>query len=206
VLEAATRRFGADLDVRWHAFELRPDPAPLPDPDSDYISEHWENRVLPMAAERGLMMRTPRRQIRSRRALQAALFAQEHGHFADFDRRVFLARFEDDLDISSVEVLTGIAGEVGLNPDALAYALKSHAYLDRVIEDGALAQAIGINGVPAALVGQPAADIAEFVADAEPVIGAVPEEWMLGAIERAISGDRAHARLRRRFRPDIKIE
>ena len=206
MLEAATRRFGADLEIRWHAFELRPAPAPLPDPDSDYISEHWENRVLPMAAERGLVMRVPRKQIRSRRALQAALFAQEHGHFAEFDRRVFRARFEDDLDISDVDVLKGIAAQVGLDPDALAYALTSNAYAERITEDGALAQIIGINGVPAALVGQPAADFADFVADAEPVIGAVPEEWMLEAIDRAIRGDRAHARLRRRFRPDIKIE
>ena len=206
MLEAATRQFGADLEIRWHAFELRPDPAPLPDPAGDYISEHWENRVLPMAAERGLVMRVPQRQIRSRRALQAALFAQEHGRFAQFDRQVFRARFERDLDISDLAVLRELATDSGLDAEALAYALKTNAYADRLDEDLALAQAIGLNGVPAALVGQHTEDFAAFVADAEPVIGAVPEEWMLGAIDRAITGDRAHARLRRRFRPDIKIQ
>ena len=199
MLEAATRRFGADLDIRWHAYELRPEPAPLPDPDSDYISEHWENRVLPMAVERGLVMRVPRKQIRSRRALQAAVFAQEQGRFAEFDGRVFRARFEQDLDISSLEVLTQLAAESGLDSEALAYALKSNAYADRLVEDGALAQAIGINGVPAALVGRETDDLPEFIRHAEPVIGAVPEAWMLDAIERALRGDGGRLRLRPRL-------
>ena len=199
MLEAATRRFGADLDIQWHAYELRPDPVPLPDPDSDYIGEHWENRVLPMAAERGLVMRVPRQQIRSHRALQAAVFAQEQGRFAEFDRRVFRARFEHDLDISKPEVLTQLAAESGLDPEALAYALKSHAYEERVLEDGALAQAIGINGVPAALVGPATDDLADFIARAEPVIGAVPETWMLDAIERVLRGDGGRLRLRPRL-------
>ena len=199
MLEAATRRFGADLDIRWHAYELRPEPVPLPDPDSEYISEHWENRVLPMAEERGLVMRVPRRQIRSRRALQAAVFAQEHGRFAEFDRRVFRARFDQDLDISDVKVLTQLAVEAALDPEALAYALKSNAYADRLVEDGALAQAIGINGVPAALVGTATDDIAEFVRNAEPVIGAVPEDWMLAAVDRALRGEPGRLRVRPRL-------
>jgi len=199
VLEAASRRFGADLEIRWHAFELRPEPAPLPDPDSDYISEHWENRVLPMAAERGLAMRIPRKQIRSRRALQAAVFAQEQGQFPEFDRLVFRARFEDDADISDRDVLTRLAVAAGLDADAMAYALKSNAYAERLAEDGALAQAIGINGVPAALVGAATDDLAEFVSNAEPVVGAVPEQWMLDAIDRVLRGDGGRLRLRPRL-------
>lgn len=206
MLEAVTRRFGADVEVRWHAYELRPEPAPMPDPDSDYISEHWENRVLPMARERGLVMRIPRRHLRSRRALQASLFAREHGRFAEMDRQIYRARFEEDADISDIELLAGFAAKAGLDAEALRYALKTNAYVDALEEDLALAQAIGINGVPAALVGQPTDDLPEFVRHAEPVIGAVPEEWMVEAVERAIQGDHGHARLRQWFRPDLKIQ
>lgn len=206
MLEAVTRRFGADVEVRWHAYELRPEPAPMPDPDSDYISEHWENRVLPMARERGLVMRIPRRQIRSRRALQASLFAREHGRFPEMDRQIYRARFEEDADIADIELLAGFATNAGLDAEALRYALKRNAYVDALEEDLALAQAIGINGVPAALVGQPTDDLPEFVRDAEPVIGAVPAEWMVEAVERAIQGDGRHARLRQWFRPDLKIQ
>ena len=203
MLEAVTRRFGAQVEVRWHAYELRPAPAPLPDPDSDYIREHWQNRVLPMAAERGLTMRVPRRAIRSRAALQATLFARAQDgpgqkQLDDFHARVFRARFEDDADISDVSVLMDIGRASGLDPEALAYAVKSNAYLEELETDLAIAQAIGINGVPAALVGPEVIELAEFVSGAEPVIGAVPEEWMVGAVERALTGDRGHTRLRRR--------
>jgi len=206
VLEAVTRRFGAQVEVKWHAYELRPAPAPMPDPDSDYISEHWQHRVLPMAAERGLVMRVPRRQVRSRRALQAALFARERGQFTAMDRRIFRARFEEDLDISDIDVLAGLGRECGLDAEALRYALSANAYLDELEFDLQLAQAIGISGVPAALVGPAVEDLREFLAGAEPVIGAVPEEWMAGAVERALTGDGQHARLRQRFRRDIPLD
>jgi predicted DsbA family dithiol-disulfide isomerase len=210
VLEEAARRFDAQIDIRWHAFELRPEPIRMPDPDSEYIREHWENRVLPMAAERGLVMRIPRRRVRSRRALQAALFAREHGRFHELDRWLFRARFEEDADISDIEVLKRIAREAGLDEDALAYAVTANSYLNELSADVMLATELGITGVPCAMVGpEPppeAGDPREFYADAEPVVGAVPYEWLEGAIERALGGDRTHARLRRRFRPDIKIE
>lgn len=207
MLEAVTRRFGAQVEVRWHAYELRPSPVPLPDPDSDYISEHWQNRVLPMAAERGLTMSVPRRAIRSRPALQATLFArgQDYAQFEAFHSRVFRARFADDADISDIAVLGEIGRASGLDSDALADAVRSGAHRVELETNLALAQALGINGVPAALVGPDTTDFAAFAGDAEPVIGAVPEEWMAGAVQRALSGDRSHARLRRRFRADIKI-
>ena len=187
MLEAVTRRFGEQLEIVWHAYELRPDPVPLPDPDSEYIAEHWENRVLPMAAERGLVMRVPRRAIRSRSALQAALFAREHGRFHEMDRAIYRARFEHDADISDVDVLVAMAREAGLDNERLRYALRAGAYLEPLEHDLALAQAIGIRGVPAALVGPANDDLVEFIRAAEPVVGAVPEEWMVEAIERARS-------------------
>jgi predicted DsbA family dithiol-disulfide isomerase len=185
VLEAVTRRFGELVEIRWHAYELRPDPVPLPDPDSEYIAEHWENRVLPMAAERGLIMRVPRRQVRSRRALQAALFAREQGRFREMDRLIYRARFEEDADLGDPEVLSGLAADAGLDGEALRYALKTHAYLPPLEEDLAIAHAIGIRGVPMALVGPANEDLAQFLRRAEPVSGAVPEEWMMDAVERA---------------------
>jgi predicted DsbA family dithiol-disulfide isomerase len=112
---------------------------------------------------------------------------------------VFRARFEQDLDISNLDVLSQLAIESGLDPEALAYSLKSNAHAERVAEDGALAQAIGINGVPAALVGTETDDLSEFVRNAEPVIGAVPEEWMIAAIDRAIRGEGGRLRLRPRL-------
>jgi predicted DsbA family dithiol-disulfide isomerase len=206
VLEEAARQFGAQIKIRWHAYELRPDPVPMPDPDSEYIREHWENRVLPMAEARGLPMRVPRRQLRSRRALQAALFARAEGRFGPFDRALYAARFEEDADIADIDVLKRIAGGAGIDAGALAHAVSSGAHLDELEADLALAGALGVTGVPCAFVGPAIDESRRFYAEAEPVVGAVPYDWLAEAIGRARRGDRSQAQLRRRFRADIAIE
>ena len=178
---------------------------PLPDPDGDYIAEHWQNRVLPMAQERGLVMRPPRRQVRSRRALQAALFAREHGRFHELDRLLFRARFEHDADISDITVLKELGAAAGLDADALADAVASDADLDALEHDLVLASRLGVSGVPVMFVGPEDADEASFFGNAEPVLGAVPYEWLSGAIQRALDGDGSVAAQRRRFRARWKI-
>jgi len=37
------------------------------------------------------------------------------------------------------------------------------------------------------------------------VVGAVPYEWLAGAIDRALFGDRSQARLRRRMVPQFRV-
>ena len=187
MLEAVARRFGEEVEIRWHAYELRPAPVPLPDPDSEYIVEHWENRVLPMARERGLVMKVPRRPVRSRLALQAALFAREHGRFNEMDRLIYRARFEEDADIGDAALLTTLGVQAGLDGEAVRYALKTGACLEALNDDLALAQAIGIRGVPVSLVGPAGDDFGQFRQRAEPVLGAVPEDWMVDVIERALT-------------------
>lgn len=187
MLEEAARRFGEQVEIRWHAFELRPEPVPMPDPDSDYIQEHWSNRVLPMAAERGLVMRVPRRSVRSRRALQAALFARRHGGFRALDRALYRARFEEDADISDLGVLKRLADRSGLDPESVAYAVQANAHLDELHLDLILANQLGVRGVPAAFIGPEATGLYAFFSTAEPVVGAVPFDRFAGAIERALA-------------------
>jgi predicted DsbA family dithiol-disulfide isomerase len=45
--------FGNDVDVKWQAFELRPEPVPTLAPDGEYLHTVWNDSVYPMAAERG---------------------------------------------------------------------------------------------------------------------------------------------------------
>lgn len=187
MLEEAARRYGARIDIRWHAYELRPEPIPLPDPDGEYIREHWVNRVLPMASERGLVMRVPRRAVRSRRALQAGLFARRNGRFAELDRAIYRARFEDDADISDIRVLSRLASAAGLEADALARAVTAGGLLDDLKADVMLAGQLGIRGVPIAFIGPDADGLFAFFSTAEPVVGAVPYEWFAAAIDRALT-------------------
>lgn len=187
MLEEAARRYGARIALRWHAFELRPEPVPMPDPDSEYIREHWEHRVLPMAAERGLEMHVPRRSVRSRRALQAALFARRSGRLRELDRAIYRARFEEDADIADLHVLRRLAAGAGVDGDALTSAVEADAHLADLRADLTLAGQLGISGVPAAFIGPDADGLFAFFSTAEPVIGAVPYDWFGASIERALS-------------------
>ena len=153
---------------------------PLLDPKGEYIQEHWRNRVLPMAAERGLVMTLPPAQTRTRRAHEAAAFARAHGAFAAVDRALFRAFFEHGLDLNDVNVLAGVAQDAGLDPDALRRALDTREFASEVDEDLALSARLGVTSVPTILV-------ADESGRAEPVIGAVPSDDLEAAIERAIA-------------------
>ena len=65
-----------DVAVEWLAFELRPEPAPLPDvtgPAGERFRQHWERGVAPMAARLGVEMHYPPFKSRSRQAHEAAI-------------------------------------------------------------------------------------------------------------------------------------
>ncbi len=79
VLDQLCSAYGEAVEIRWHAFELRPKPTPLLDPNSETIVNSWENSVQPLAAERGLTMRMPPVAPRSRKAFETAMFARESG-------------------------------------------------------------------------------------------------------------------------------
>jgi predicted DsbA family dithiol-disulfide isomerase len=180
VLDEAARRFGAQIAFEHHAFELRPDPVPLLDPKSEYIQEHWRNRVGPMAAERGLVMRIPPIQTRTRRAHETAAFAKARDRFDAVDRSLFRAFFEDGLDINNEGVLVKIVSEAGLDGDALRRALDIGEFAPVVQADLVLAAHLGISSVPTMVV-------ADQSGRAEAVVGAVPYEMFEAAIGRALA-------------------
>ncbi len=189
------------MTIVSHAFELRPEPVPQPDPGGDYIQSHWRRSVRPLAADRGLAMEIPPRPSRSRRALEAAFFALDHDRYRDVHLGIFRAYFEAGQDIADVGVLARIAERAGLDPAALRQALEDDTYAARVRDDIELAVSLGIGSVPTMLVAANGDDLGA----AEPVVGAVPYDWLEGAITRALSGDRSHARARRRFRADLPV-
>jgi protein-disulfide isomerase len=77
-------------------------------------------------------------------------------------------------------------------------ALAEATCLPRVLEQEQLAYRLGVNGVPAIFVG---ADLDT----AEPVIGAVPYDWLQAAVDRALSGDSVEWR-RRALRSAIPLK
>lgn len=150
--ERLKQRFGDGVQVRWRAFELRPAPTPTLDLQGEYLRTTWARAVYPLAARRGMRLRLPPVQPRSRLAFEAAAFARRHGRFDVMHRALFRAFFEDGRDIGEVEVLLELAADVGLETEALQAALRDGACATEVEQDQALAVELGIRAVPTLLL------------------------------------------------------
>ena len=198
MVDRLCQEYGNRVEVAWKAFELRPEPVPLPAADNPTRRRRWETSVLPMAAERGLVMKLPPVAPRTRLAFQAVEVAGDHSRRQAMHRAIFEAFFRDGRDIGSIEVLADIGASVDLAPALVKLALEAGTYQSCVLDQEQLARALGVTGVPAMLVGDDSAT-------AEPVIGAVPYDWLKAVVERALSGQSLDWR-RRALRSAIPLK
>ena len=164
MVDRLRQEYGTRVELAWNAFELRPDPVPLPQPDHAPRRRRWETSVLPMAAERGLVMRLPPVAPRTRLAFQSVELARDHGKFDVMHRTIFEAFFRHGRDIGQIDVLADLAASAGLAPGLLKPALEAGTYELRVVAQERRAHELGITGVPAMFVGND-------LATAEPVSG-----------------------------------
>jgi predicted DsbA family dithiol-disulfide isomerase len=173
--------FGPRLDAIWHAFELRPDPAPTLDPKSEYLHDVWERSVYPMAQERDITLRLPPVQPRSRKAFEAAFHAESKGRFDEMHAALFRAFFEYGQDIGELDVLLDIGTSVGIDVSSLKEALENGRFTEKVLKDERHASELGIGGVPFILVRHTDRPLAEALV----LRGAVPYESLYSAVVQA---------------------
>jgi predicted DsbA family dithiol-disulfide isomerase len=152
VLERIQSELGDDVQIDWRSFELRPEPEPTLDPNAEYLHRIWSQSVYPMAQERGMTMKLPPVQPRSRKAHEAAEFARDAGRLDAMNEALFKAFFEEGRDLADIDVLLEIGQSIGLDREELREALISGRYVQRVLDDRHLAKQIGISGVPALVV------------------------------------------------------
>lgn len=187
VVDRLRDEFGDALSVEWHAFELRPQTVPTLDPSGEYLRTTWARSVYPMAEQRGMVLRLPPVQPRSRKAFEASEFARDHDRFDAMHHAIFRAFFEHGKDIGDIAVLVDLGAVVGLDPEKLRRALEENRYTERVLRDESLAQRLGINAVPALLVRRDDLPIERSRA----VSGAVSYEQMAGLVGRVLQEARA---------------
>ena len=137
------------VELIWRAYELRPEPVPMIDPNSDYLRRAWSDSVAPLAERLGVTMRFPPVKPRTRLAHEAAHWARAQGRFDDYHNEVFRAFFERGQDIGDIEVLIAIALKLELDGDSLRQALTSHVLVASVLADERDAARLGVSGVPA---------------------------------------------------------
>lgn len=148
------------LDIEWRAFELHPveirrqgDEAAMEE-KRKMIAAMWP-RVKRIAAERyGLDIEQGPFGIDTRLAHIAAKAARDMGAGDDFHLRVFERYWKKGDDIGRREVLLEIAASLDLDLDLFAERLDDVELLDEVLSDEGDASAIGVQGVPAMVIGQ----------------------------------------------------
>jgi predicted DsbA family dithiol-disulfide isomerase len=155
---AAPGRF----ELRVRSFELRPDASDTPQPLQEMLRAHlgasqedvtrMENRMAALAEREALPISPERRvgnTLRVHRVLQAA---NQHGVGSEWFSTLQRGYFGGELDPFDDATLIDAAERSGLPSQAAEEALTDERYLSAVRADEAEAQAIGISGVPFALI------------------------------------------------------
>jgi predicted DsbA family dithiol-disulfide isomerase len=146
-----------DVEIIWRAFELRPEPVPMIDPNSDYLKRAWSDSVAPLAAQLGVTMRFPPVKPRTRLAHEAAYWARQQGRFDNYHEELFRAFFERGEDIGEIDVLVELALNLKLDGDSLRQSMISHEFAPSVMADELAAAPMGVSGVPAFIANRKAA-------------------------------------------------
>jgi predicted DsbA family dithiol-disulfide isomerase len=183
VLEQIAHEFGDQVIIHWRAYELRPEPVPTLQPDGPYLKDIWARAVYPMAQERGMNLRLPPVQPRSRLAHESALFAGTRGRLAQMNHNIFRAFFEDGRDIGDPVVLADIGSSIGLDGEELVRGLKNGNHRPQVLADQQLAAKLQISGVPAMFIHR----AGESLEQAVEMDGAQPFEYVRSGLVRLLA-------------------
>jgi predicted DsbA family dithiol-disulfide isomerase len=137
-------------------FELRPEPNPTLRPEGEYLQSAWSQSVYPLAHQMGVPIVLPpvSPQPHTHLAFEGYQYAREHGKGNDYNVRVLEAFFRDGQDIGQIDVLTRLAGEVGLDETAFEEALRTRKYREAHLR--ALRHAyeeVVVSGVPMFVIG-----------------------------------------------------
>ncbi len=138
-------------------FELRPEPHPTLRPDGDYLQRAWQQSVYPIAQRMGVPIDLPNvsPQPHTHLAFEGYQYAKEHGKGSEYNHRVLQAFFVESQDIGDSQVLTRLAGKIGLDEKDFAAALGSRKYQEA--HRRALRHAYeeaGVTGVPMFVIGR----------------------------------------------------
>ena len=98
--------------------------------------------------ELGLPFAAPRLLSNSRLAVEAAEFARDAGRHGEFHRAVLSAYFAGSQDIGDIEILAGLAEQVGLDPLLLRAELAAGTYAGRRGGAREEASCLGVTAVP----------------------------------------------------------
>ena len=149
-----------EVTVVYRSFELDPSAPPgVTTPTVDRLAGKYgmtagqageaQRQMEQLAAQDGLEFRMDDlRSGNTRDAHRLLHLAKAHGVQAELAERLHRAYFTEQASIFDHSSLTDLAVEAGLDRDDVIRVLASQEYGDAVDTDEAMAQALGVNGVP----------------------------------------------------------
>ena len=165
-LERALESIGDDIDVelRFQPFELNPNMAPEGEDTVAYLSKkygisaeqiaHNQANIRDRGAAVGFTFGTRERVWNTFDAHRLLCWAETAGHQRELKHALLKAYHTDGRNPGAHDVLLDLAGEVGLDVEAVREILATDAYADEVRERERFWQQAGISGVPAVIVNQ----------------------------------------------------
>lgn len=138
-----------DANVTWLPYDLHPEYPPEGVPRTDHPATSSARAMFEAAALE--YNPPPERRSNSRAALRLAELAREQGRFEELHTRLMDAYWSFARDIGDYDVLRELAAASGV--EGVDELLAGDRFLDRVLASTAQAQAIGISGIPAFLLG-----------------------------------------------------
>ncbi len=153
--------FKDKADIEWKSFQLDPS-LPLEGlsiSTTEYLIKHKgmpEQQIVGMleylkqkGAEAGINFRQDISiQANTFRAHRLIHFAQEREKGNEMEEALFAAHFSEGKNIGSIQLLTELAENIGLNKTEVIEFLNSEQKTEEVRKDIKEAQALGIHGVP----------------------------------------------------------
>ncbi|WP_139488490.1 DsbA family oxidoreductase [Brevibacillus dissolubilis] len=146
---------GKDVEVEWMPYELRSYPAETLRVEDEYLPRVWKDSVYPMAEHYGVNITLPHvsPQPHTHLAFEGYQFAKERGKGNEYNHRMFQAFFQEEQDIGDIDVLTKLAGEIGLDESEYREALVSQKYRDAHKKALERAAEVDITAVPTFIIG-----------------------------------------------------
>jgi predicted DsbA family dithiol-disulfide isomerase len=158
--EEGVRRFGGDVEVEYHSFELSPDtPVDFDGSAADYLAgrkglpkarvTQMIDTVIGIASSVGLDYDYDALQhTNTVKAHQLLHYAKERGRQIEMKERLLQAYFLEGRHVGRVQDLADLAAELGFDRADVLRSLECDEHLGAVRQDQAQAAAYGINGVP----------------------------------------------------------
>ncbi|MGG4381202.1 DsbA family protein [Priestia megaterium] len=117
-------------EIEWKPFELCPEPAEQMEQIEDFLEGPWNQLIAPLAQQLHVEINMPDMPPvpRTHLAHEGFHFAKKHGQEIAYVDAVFKAYWEDEKDISQIEVLAEIADSLHLDKEIFTRILKERSF------------------------------------------------------------------------------